>query len=193
MRSTITHAGPLAVCHFFILMLFPNPFCDTIYAETIAARSIYSDLSGADCKPLDQNIETGASVRECQGPGGFRLLVLHDDDRSSVTIVTPEDKRFPLDFWNVVTHGFSDVGAKAEWRIKSQSGSVSPIGLVVRVNYLDQTNLARPKNKSVLAVAKITTNQACVVQIVTSTASANVHARKLADDSASQRCLPRLP
>jgi hypothetical protein len=119
--------------------------------------------------------------------------VLHDDNRSSVTVVTPEDKRFPLEFWNVVTRAFSDVGGKAEWRIELQSGNASPIGLVVRVNYLDQTNLARPKNKSVLAVAKITTNEACVVQIVTSTATANVRARKLADNSASQRCLPQLP
>jgi hypothetical protein len=80
-------------------------------------ESAYSGLVGKICRSVEKGTEAAYSMADCGGFGGFRLLVLHDEDRASVTLATPEGKKFPLEFWDVVTPAFSDLGARAEWRI----------------------------------------------------------------------------
>jgi hypothetical protein len=58
---------------------------------------------------------------------------------------------------------------------------------------MDQTDVATPKKKSVLAVAKITPTQICVTQNVKSGAEDNARARAAADSSATRGCLEPLP
>lgn len=55
----------------------------------------------------------------CGGVGKFKLHVLDDDERSSVSVVAPDGEIFPLEYWEVVTHSFSSLGAGAEWRVAS--------------------------------------------------------------------------
>jgi hypothetical protein len=159
----------------------------------VPAESLYSALIGENCRTVKQDTETASSVTECAGVGGFRLLVIHDDARSSVTVVTAEGKRFPLEYWNVVTHAFSELGTKAEWRVLGDRGKVAPIALIIRVTYDDQENIAAPSKRSVLAVAKITPESICVVQMVQNAQQANESARKSADTAATRPCLPPLP
>lgn len=163
------------------------------FAQEQDIESVYSPLSGSKCKQLQKDPETGAAKDECVGVGGFRLLVLNDDDRSSVTVVTPEKKEFPLDYWNVVTHAFSSLGAKAEWRVARRGSKEMPIGLIVRVEYMDQSNVAAPQKRSVLSVAKIGPDQSCVVQIVKNGVDANTRARAAADNAATKACLEPQP
>jgi hypothetical protein len=158
----------------------------------VPAESLYSALIGENCRTVEQDTETASSVTECAGVGGFRLLVIHDDARSSVTVVTAEGKRFPLEYWNVVTHAFSELGTKAEWRVLGDRGKVAPIALIIRVTYDEQENIAASK-RSVLAVAKITPESICVVQMVQNAQQANESARKSADTAATRPCLPPLP
>src|SRR5215475_6158607 len=77
-------------------------------------ESVYSDLASTKCKTLTTDRETGASTQRCPGVAGYKLLVHEDDARQSITVVTPDGKKHDLDFWDVVTHGFSSVGNKAE-------------------------------------------------------------------------------
>jgi hypothetical protein len=122
------------------------------------------------------------------------LLVFHDDDRASVTVVTPEGKKFPLEFWDVVTPAFSDLGAKAEWRILRDREKVTPIALIVRVKYTGKKSAAAaPTATSVLAVAKITPESVCVVRAVQDGPRANEQARKAADAASTRPCLHRPP
>jgi hypothetical protein len=110
----------------------------------VPAESLYSPLIGENCRTVREDTETDSSVTECAGIGGFRLLVIHDDDRSSVIVVTAEGKRFPLEYWNVVTRAFSTLGAKAEWRVLRDREKVTAIALIIRVTYADQENIAVP-------------------------------------------------
>jgi hypothetical protein len=41
---------------------------------------------GRNCRAVEKGTEATYSVAECGGVGGFRLLVLRDDDRSSLTL-----------------------------------------------------------------------------------------------------------
>jgi hypothetical protein len=162
-------------------------------AQKLQIESVYSNLSEKECKQLTADNETGATKDECSGVVGFKLLVLNDDSRSSITVVTPEGKEFPLDYWNVVTHSFSTLGSKAEWRVFREGSRLRPIALIVRVNYLDQERLATPNRKSILAVAKITKEKVCVVEIVKSGADGNVRARNAGDHAATKACLEPQP
>src|SRR5204862_8121599 len=117
---------------FLLFLLFAN--MSTITQCTGAKReitSIYTDLSGNQCKTIKEDEETGSSVQECPGVGGFRLLVADDDARMSVSGVTPDNKEHSLDYWNIITRSFSSRGKKAEWRVGQRKGKIRPIALIV--------------------------------------------------------------
>jgi hypothetical protein len=156
-------------------------------------QSVYTSLSGNGCRHFEGDPETGATKDNCTGVGGFQLLVLNDDNRSSITVVTPEGKEFPLEYWSVVTHSFSNLGPRAEWRVVGRGSKTIPIALIVRVEYMDQRNIVKPQKESVLSVAKITPETICVVQNVKSEAGANAHARIVADNAGTGACLEALP
>jgi hypothetical protein len=164
-----------------------------VHAQQVGVESIYTRLSGNECRQLQQDPETGAAKDECRGVDGLRLILLNDDNRASVTVITPENKVFPLQYWDVVTHSFSNLGAKAEWRVVREGSKTRPIALIVRVEFMDQSNVAAPRKKSVLSVAKITPESICVVQNVTNDADANARARVAADNAADKPCLVPKP
>ncbi|WP_338765021.1 hypothetical protein [Massilia sp. METH4] len=161
------------------------------FAEQQRSTSVYTDVSGKTCiKHIDDEL-TGAYTLDCTGIRGYRLQVLNDDERSSVNIVTPDKKTFPLDYWDVVTPGFSSLGNKAEWRLYRQAQQSFPVALIVRLNTLDQSDPGTPKRRSILVVARISQNSACVTHTVDAkTPHANDRARQFADD-VHAACLPR--
>ncbi|HEX8722592.1 MAG TPA: hypothetical protein VF736_18390 [Pyrinomonadaceae bacterium] len=159
-------------------------------AQAPAARieSVYTDLSAARCKTVETSEEAASSVQKCPGVAGYGLLVEDNDLRQSVTVVAPDGKRHPLNYWQVVTTAFSSVGDKAEWRVAREGRRLRPIALIVRVNASE--NPESPEQKtSYLAVAKITAGGVCVTDKVKGGPSANEEARRAADASADKPCL----
>lgn len=151
-------------------------------------ESIYSDLSSAKCRTIEVDKETGSSTQRCQGIAGYRLLVLDDDARQSITVVTPGGEEHPLDFWGVVTHAFSSVGNKAEWRVSRSKGKVAPVALIVRVNASEDS--ANPSRlTSYLAVVKVTPEKICVTHKIPPGLNANENARHAADNAQTAACL----
>jgi len=152
-----------------------------------------SALAGKSCTTHIDDAATGASTTECPGIQGFRLRVSEDDERSSVSIVTPDRRVFPLNYWDVVTRGFSSVAGKAEWRIANVGGKAVPIALIVRVNTVDQSDPEHPTQVPVLAVARIEPDAACVTHRLDALSrNASEQARKAAD-KAGVECLPNQP
>lgn len=150
--------------------------------------SIYTDLSAAKCKTTKVDKETSSSVQKCAGVAGYSLLVLDDDARQSVTVVTPNGKQHELDYWNVVTGAFSSLGDKAEWRMVNKGGKMVPIALIIRV-YANENPDSPNQRTSYLAVAKITPEQICVTAKIKAATNANAEARRAADASAGKPCL----
>lgn len=93
-------------------------------------RSIYTDLSGPQCKLVREVQETGASIRSCPGVDSYHLLVLEDDNRASITITDARNREFPLNFWDTVTHAVSTLGEKAEWRVLQEPAKAEPVALI---------------------------------------------------------------
>ncbi|NHZ33926.1 hypothetical protein [Massilia rubra] len=145
-------------------------------------ESVYTNLEGKSCKKVVDDKTTGAYTLTCPGAGKFALQVLDDDDRSSVNLVGPEKHVFELDYWTVVTPGFSSLGKKAEWRVAKIDGKIVPAALIVRVNGTDQSDPEHPKRVPLLAVAQIRKTEACVVKTIgAGSANANTEARAIAD------------
>jgi hypothetical protein len=151
-------------------------------------ESIYTDLASNRCRTIQVDRETGASVQRCTGVGGYKLLVLDDDSRQSITLIDPAGHKYPLNFWEVVTQGFSSVGQKAEWRVTRRRGKVVPVALIVRLNASEN-----PEDSSritpYLTVTRIGAGKACVTHKVRAESPANEAARRLADSSDSAACL----
>ncbi len=154
-------------------------------------ESIYSDLSSNKCKTLTTDRETGASTQACPGVARYRLLVHDDDSRQSITVVTPDGKEHDLDFWDVVTRGFSSVGPKAEWRVVRNKRTLAPFALIVRVNASEASEDAANPNRttSYLTVTKLTPERICVTHKISTGANANADARRAADEVRTAACL----
>lgn len=155
-----------------------------------AAQSVYTDLAGGKCKSAVTEGGGGggaSSVTRCPGVAGFRLVVLDDDDRQSVTVVRPDGTEHPLDLWHTVSGAFSTVGQRAEWRVRRRGGRDEPFALIVRFNYVASPD-APDKLISSLVVVKIIPGTVCVADVIPPSADANERARRAADSSAARPC-----
>jgi hypothetical protein len=157
-----------------------------------ALTSVYTSTSGRSCRTIQYLKETGDIVQSCPGVGGYRLEVADSDSRQSVTVVSPSGKKSDLNYWNVITHGFSSLGDKAEWRVQKTSGKVTPVALIIRVNASENPE-APEKTTSYLAVAKVTPQQSCVTDRIAPSATANEEARRAADSATQKPCLDSIP
>lgn len=150
--------------------------------------SIYTNLTGSNCKTVKADVETGGSVQNCRAFGNWSLKVLDDDNRMSVNVVAPGGKEFELDFWTIITRSFSSLGAKAEWRVKKVKNESQPVALIIRVNSSSDENGTMVR-KSYLTVTKITAGSVCVTDKIEGAANANQTAREAADNAADKPCL----
>ncbi len=170
-------------------ILFVLTFAITESSQAQAKlESVYNDLSSSKCRTIEVDKETGSSTQSCPGIAGYKLLVLDDDARQSITVVAPGGENHPLDFWQVVTPAFSSVGNKAEWRVAKSNRRVSAVALIVRVNASEHPEHPN-RLTSYLAVVKVTQKKICVTRIIPAGARANENARRAADNSQTAACL----
>ncbi|MCM3903403.1 MAG: hypothetical protein ND866_17005 [Pyrinomonadaceae bacterium] len=185
MRKTAHPQPTLLTAAIFLVLL--SATAESIIAQA-KLESVYSDISSSKCKTIEVDQETSSSTQSCQGIAGYKLLVLDDDARQSITVVTPGGKKHPLEFWQVVTHAFSSIGNKAEWRVARSKGKITPVALIVRVNASEDS--ANPSHlTSYLAVVKVTPEEICVTQKIPPSAKANETARNAADNARTAACL----
>lgn len=154
------------------------------WAATANVESVYTDISGKDCVTVELDEEIGSSHLRCPGVAGFQLDLYDSDNRMSLDVVNRDGKSHPLDFWQVITWGFSSLGEKAEWRLEGGK----PVALIVRVNASEDAEDSS-RITSYLAVTKITQEKICVVAKIPPTAKANEVAREAADAASSKPCL----
>lgn len=151
--------------------------------------SAYSSLYGKNCTLEFVEKITGASITRCAGVGGFQLLVASDDERMSVSVVDPSKKEHPLNYWEVVTPAMATLDDTAEWRVVKGRKGIVPVALIVGVKSLDQSDPDRPKKIPLIAIAKITDRETCVVAVIPNCKKATEKARKEADEAGNKVCL----
>lgn len=129
---------------------------------------------------MDNGMPGNSSTR-CDGVGGYKLEVYLDDERNSLGVMLSSNKTVGLDFWNYFGN-FSELGEKAEWRMKGQKA----VALIVRLNVSDQGD-GKPQT-SYLIVSKLGSSGACVTDIVKPGKNQNAQARRLADAASTRPC-----
>lgn len=153
-----------------------------------ADQSRFMPIDETHCKVISQDDETNDVTRRCHGPVGYKLLVVESDDRVSMTIVTPSGNELPLDFWKLVTPTFSTLGPAVEWRTRTKNSKTDVVGLVVRVDTFNQSDVTKPQPYSVMVAARISPSATCITSLVMAELpkSAELARRSIADD---QPCL----
>ncbi|HEX8142842.1 MAG TPA: hypothetical protein VF553_09620 [Pyrinomonadaceae bacterium] len=151
-----------------------------------AITSVYTNI--ARCRTISLDRESASSVESCPGIAGYKLEVETGDERMSIAVVAPGGKKSELSYWNLITHNFSSLGDKAEWRVRRVKGKSVPVALIVRVNAYENPE-APAQTTSYLAVAKITPQRTCVTDKIAPSATANEAARRAADSAATKPCL----
>jgi len=151
--------------------------------------SVYTSLEVKQCRTMKtDDSEADGYEGRCRGAGGYALIVSEGDLRQNVTVVTPKGAKHSLELWDVISGGFSRVGPKAEWRMATQNGKLSPVALIIRYNASEDPAQSN-KTTSYLAVAKITASEICVTDKIPPGAKANDDARRAADTAAGKPCL----
>lgn len=152
--------------------------------------SVYTPLSEKQCKtikPVDP--QTNDYEGRCRGVAGYSLLVTEGDLRQNVTVITPKGGKHSLELWDVISGGFSSVGARAEWRLATQNRK-GPVALIIRYNANDDPESPN-KQSSYLTVTKITPTEICVTDKIMPGPTANEDARRAADAAAGKPCLKK--
>jgi hypothetical protein len=153
--------------------------------------SLYTPLAEKQCKAIKgPDPQTNDYEGRCRGVGGYTLIVTEGDLRQNVTVVTPKGAKHSLELWDVISGGFSSVGAKAEWRMAKQDKKLVPVALIIRYNANEDPESPN-KQTSYLAVTKITDTEVCVTDKVNPGANANEDARRAADDAVNKPCLKK--
>jgi hypothetical protein len=166
----------------------PPPVGAFADADSGAIHSVYTSLAEADCRVTSVDEESGSSSSRCPGTAGYALNAHDGDARISIDVVTPDGRVHELNYWGVITHGFSSPGPRAEWRMRGGR----PIALIVRVN-ASEDPVDSSRLTSYLAVAKITPRETCVTDRIAPSPTANEQARAAADRSAGRPCLTEVP
>jgi hypothetical protein len=153
-----------------------------------AVESIYTNLSEKSCQTIVIDNETASSKQTCPGVAGYNLVVLDDDARQSINIITPDGKEHPLNFWQVISSSFTSLGDKAEWYGIKKAGKFQPQALIVRVKAFEFPEQPE-KSTSYLAVSKITGNKICITDKIPPSAKQNEQAHFAAEIAAGKPCL----
>jgi hypothetical protein len=168
----------------FLVITLTAVFALTLSVSADSVTSVYSSLY--KCKLVTTGHDYSTSA--CIGVAGYNLRLEYDDARESITVISPNGRKHPLNLWQVMSSGFSSVGQKAEWRVTKRNGKSVPIALIVRFNASENPEDST-KVTSYLAVAKITPQKICVTDKIPPSSTANEDARRAADSSASKPCL----
>ena len=145
--------------------------------------SVYTDLDDRKCKTLESAGDNGVNYKgECKGVGGYKLHVIEGDLRQTIDVIAPDGETHELLLWQHFG-GFSAVGPRAEWRVKSKK----PFALIFRFN-VNENPEDSSKYTSYLLVAKITDMLACVTDIIKPSQTQNAEARRAADRAANTPC-----
>jgi hypothetical protein len=172
----------MAIRRFSVLTLVLI-FALSLTVSANPVTSVYSSLSG--CKSVT---EGAWSISACRGVGGYHLLLEYGDVSESITVVSPNGRKYPLNFSDVINSSFNSVGEKVEWRITKQNRKLVPLALIVRYNASDNPKDSG-KVTSYLTVAKITPKMICLTNKTAPGSTANADARAAADSSADKPCL----
>lgn len=157
-------------------------FLSSLPVYAVNFDSSYTSIAAKDCTTLETD-EMMVSVQSCPSFGNILVEVTEIDLRQSITL-SRGGTDYSLDFRETASVYMNVLGSKIEWRYKSRKPA-SPVAMIVRLNVAENPE----RDTSYLVVAKITTDNICVVGNVPPQGKQNQKARRMAERSAKMPCL----
>ena len=189
MRASI----PLAA----ILILSALSCADSQGSADAAAKdkavSVYTSLKTKACtEEIDPDDPNDTRYQVCPGAGGYQLQVRPvESGRTSIVVVAPSKKSFPLNFEDVVTRSMDSVDDRVEWRVRTVNGNAVPVALIVGVAVHDWRDPEKV-TKNYWVVAKITPSAACVTDRFSKNSKSLSDLQAAADAAVGRACAKRL-
>lgn len=166
-----------------IASTFLSSFCYANKANIF--ESSYTSIAAKDCTLQDSNPVLEYASQNCKGFAEIDVEVIEDRSRQTLKL-SQGSQEYPL---NLLSLGFSKLGATIEWRHKKgQPDDI--VGMIVRLNVSEQGSNTGKKT-SYLIVSKVTANKICVVAKIPplSNSQQNKQARLIAEKSVQMPCL----
>jgi hypothetical protein len=109
--------------------------------------------------------------------------------RKSIEVINAAQQSFPLSYQEVVTKGMFHLGEQAEWRVVERSNRTIPVAFIAEIHAHD--NLDEPDQVTTiyLAVAKISTAEVCVTDVVDQQKFSREQLLQLADRAQQRACI----
>jgi hypothetical protein len=144
--------------------------------------SQYTSLK--NCELLESKPDYAGYFRSlCPGLGRYKIEINRQDDREELTVITPEKRPYPLNFYKLWGNSFSFLGEKVEWRGKVKSGKLLPVAIIVRYSeYNGEIFIPH------LIVAKLIPKPCITHDILVSNVQ-NMEARNAADIAVKTPCM----
>ena len=129
----------------------------------------------------------------CPGVSGYSLNVRPvESGRTSIDVVDPTGKSFPLNFQDVITGSMFAVDNHVQWRVATENGKPAPVALIASIQaHEDEGDPAKVTN-TYIAIAKITPQQVCVTDKLSRQAQPEDAMLRAADSARNRPCLPTL-
>lgn len=167
-----------------------------INSPVFALESLYSSLDVNQCHSAtagDAFIEY-----QCSGIAGYNLIIDDLDHKVSLSIISPEGQKWPLDFRHHINADYpSRLGHTAEWRVLKHAQRVLPVALIARYHaegMINENDMPVDGDVSYLTVSKITPDEICLTHVMPANESGAMQlARKLADEASRHGCYPISP
>lgn len=160
-----------------------------------AARPVMTGLDAGSCaKEIDPGDPNETPYLRCPGVAGYALIVRNvDAGRQSIDIVNPARQAFPLSYEEFVTRHMFSLDTQAEWRMLMKDDEQIPVALIVRLHAREDEDDPERVTRSYFAVAKITSEGACVTESIAEGARTGDEVRAAADTARQRPCAAPLP
>jgi len=158
---------------------------------TASSQSVYTDLTGSSChSETDKSDPDEIAYFVCPGVGGYTLIVRRvEAGRRSIDVVDADKQVFPLNFPASVTPYMSTLRNRAEWRVKTSRERQTPTALIVSIESHEDSADPGKITRVYVAVAKIASGVACVVEKRPEGQWSALQLRSIADSAQNRVCL----
>ncbi|MBV2093240.1 MAG: hypothetical protein KUF72_20355 [Candidatus Thiodiazotropha sp. (ex Ctena orbiculata)] len=162
--------------------------CFATYQDS-GFKSVFTSLNNCQSftDPTDPN---STPYKLCAGIAGYQLILRKvGAGRKSIEILSDSQQSFPLNYQEVVTRQMFHLGDQAEWRISESSGGSEPRALIAELHVHEDLDEPHQVTAVYLVVAKISTNESCVTDVLEQQKVSRQQLHQLADSAQQRACI----
>lgn len=144
---------------------------------------IGTGLSGEGCKPaIGENDE---KTRICKGVEGYSLLIKGKETQPQISLVAPDGKRHPIEYWDPADAGYREIYSGVTWVVVNTPKKTISLEFYLAIEpRQDYAQWGRYE-----VIARVSPGPVCVVGSVPSGPSSTMESIAIASNPSDRPCL----